>query len=203
MDPEKIVNAIVGAKSRRLGASSQVSNLSLGQVNALTNLLKKNSPETFALVQDRTKEMIRFSMFGDELTASTSTQLKSSKLGKFLEESQRQRLAMVMGQPYVDDLMRVQRGLEVMERGAKGIPMPQDTPALTLFRVIFGPLSKVQRTITAARKYSVLGQEKKLAEIISDPAKLREVMRAANAPVTSPLAISVLTSLGMLEATQE
>jgi hypothetical protein len=203
MDPEKIVNAILGAKSGRLKASSQVSNLSLGQVNALTNLLKKNSPETFALLQDRTKEMIRMSMFGDELTASTSTQLSSKKLGKYLEESQAQRLSMVMGQPYVDDLMRVQRGLEVMERSAKGIPMPQDTPALTLFRVIFGPLSKVQRTITAARKYSVLGQEKKLADIISDPAKLRAVMKAANAPVTSPLAISVLTSLGLLEQTQE
>jgi hypothetical protein len=203
MDPEKIVNAILGAKSGRLKASSQVSNLSLGEVNTLTNIIKKNSPETFALLQDRTKEMIRQSMFGDQLTASTSLQLSSKKLGKYLEESQAQRLSMVMGQTYVDDLMRVQRGLEVMERSAKGLSMPQDTPALTAFRVIFGPLSKIQRTITAARKYSVLGQEKKLADILTDPAKLREVMRVANMPANSPLAMSVLTSLGFVAGSQE
>jgi hypothetical protein len=202
MDPERIADGVLGVHSREGGAALRQGFLDYPNAASVVQTLKSQSPETFELLQGRAKTMIRNAMFGDEMTMNASKPLSSSTLGKFLEESQAKRLELVLGPQYVKDLRSLKQGLEIMERTGKANPIPMENAPMMGLRAIFGPLSRTQRLITTARRYSIIGQEGKLADIISDPNKLRKIMQVANMPANSPQFLSVAASVGVDFATQ-
>lgn len=166
------------------------------------NSLRKQSPEAFGAVQNRVKEMIRMSMFGRDATKSSGSLLDSKTIDKFLGETQGERLASIMGPSYVADLLRLRNGLKLMERTGKASPLPMETTVLAGLRVAFGPLAREQRFFTFLRRIGIVRSEKRLLEVLSDPQKLKEMLRIANMSANSPYATSVLGSLGLLEATE-
>lgn len=105
-------------------------------------------------------------------------------------------------QEYIEHLRFIGRTLQ--RRGAqnsiKGIRQEANPNMLALTRVIFGPLSRAQRFLTAARRVQTRSMGENAIRIIQEPEQLRELVRLRNYPVGSRQAAQALTRLGFAEA---
>jgi hypothetical protein len=95
------------------------------------------------------------------------------------------KLRTMFGHQYVQDLENAYRATVMLGRKGNAINIPAQTPALTVLRVVFGPLSKAQRAITAGKQYQIVGYEKAMRDLLSDPEKLRIAMANANASISA------------------
>jgi hypothetical protein len=105
-------------------------------------------------------------------------------------------------QEYIEHLRFIGRTLQ--RRGAqnsvKGIRQEANPNVLALTRVIFGPLSRAQRFLTAARRVQTRSMGENAIRIIQDPEQLRELVQLKNYPIQSRQAAQLLTRLGFAEA---
>lgn len=108
----------------------------------------------------------------------------------------------IFGTQYVKDLRLLERAYQVSAR-RHGIPGAREeaTPGpLALFRAIFGPLSRKQRFITAARRVQLRRMGQQAINVVTDPAALRQTAEIWESPIGSRQATAVLARLGMPDA---
>jgi hypothetical protein len=98
------------------------------------------------------------------------------------------KITAVMGKPYVDNLKKVARALEVTELGEVA-GRAQDPVSGTVFRqmtnVLFGPLSKQGRILNNMNQFMRRTNAKNALRIMSDPALLRQYVQLAEMTPTS------------------
>lgn len=136
---------------------------------------------------------------GDALWASLQRESLELLKGKFLKQGQkegnlralqealdgpqRERLEVIFGPEYVTDLKLARDILETLyepESAAKRNEI--NTPAIKVFRSIFGPLSPLQRRITAGQNLSEALKKKRAAAIIFSPDDLHRLVKFAKTP---------------------
>lgn len=102
------------------------------------------------------------------------------------------------GRMYVQDLLTMSRMIERKAMGSsiKGV-MEEANPSIVAFtRVAFGPLSRAQRFISAARRFQTRRMGERAADLISDPSQLRLLMQIRSWPLASRRAGQALSRLG-------
>lgn len=168
------------------------SRLSNDETRQMVAWLGKNQPALLERVKAGVQEQLRERLYkkSGDLAEFTMT-----SLGSILK--QQEKLAHLFGPRYVQDLRTIYNGLVIGSRKGTAFNIPMNTPALASFRVIFGPLSRIQRGISAARQYSIVGYEKTLFKILTDPKKLRLAIKYGSSPVNSDFMGPILFQLGI------
>ena len=89
------------------------------------------------------------------------------------------------GLEYLGDLNRIGRVLRQRSEAnmVRGTATEANPTSLALFRVVFGPLSRVQRFLSGARRGTVRWDAAKASDIITDPAMLRELVEIQALPL--------------------
>jgi hypothetical protein len=81
---------------------------------------------------------------------------------------------------------------------------PEVNPTTIAFtRVLFGPLSRIQRGISAARRGQIRLRAASAADLITDPNKLKELVKLHNYPLESRYVSRTLQDLGFIDLFQE
>jgi hypothetical protein len=103
---------------------------------------------------------------------------------------------------YIGDLRTIARTVQrrSISRSIKGTRQEANPNMLALTRVVFGPLSRAQRFLTAARRVSTRRMGENAINIIQDPENLRKFMQLKDYPVGSRQAAQLLTHLGFADA---
>jgi hypothetical protein len=83
-----------------------------------------------------------------------------------------------------------------MTRGAR---TETNSTGLALFRVAFGPLSRAQRFISGAKRGQIRATAASASDLITDPAKLKELVRLIPMQVESRQAARIIHSTGLAE----
>lgn len=170
--------------SENVGKAIMSDRLGTNETTAMIRFLEKNSPETLTKVRDLVTEDLRAKLFKGTQKANVSSALDdilTPGSGRF------EKLEAIYGPQYVKDLRVAYAELKKWkEYSGKSFGMPQNSTPLTLARVIFGPLSRTQRFITAARQWELQGYEKAFLEMLTDPAKLHAVLGRRNMPWGHP-----------------
>lgn len=181
LDAESIVPAI-------LGKGKALNPFELTQLKALM----ATNPGLWSEVQNAAKISIRAGL--EKHSGDVST-VVPGYINSLLQKSER--LKMLFGEQYVNDLRTVLHAKSIIGREGTSINIPAQTPTLAMFRVIWGPLSRTQRFISASRQYQIAGYEQTLYNILSDPRKLRLAIARGNTPVGSDNAAPILAQLGI------
>jgi hypothetical protein len=103
---------------------------------------------------------------------------------------------------YIGDLRTIARTVQrrSISRSIKGTRQEANPNMLALTRVVFGPLSRAQRFLTAARRVGPGRMGENAINIIQDPENLRKFMQLKDYPVGSRQAAQLLTHLGFADA---
>ena len=102
--------------------------------------------------------------------------------------------------PYIGHLRTVQN---IMKRRSDramviGTGVDANPTALGFTRVLFGPLSRAQRFFSAGRKGQVRWGAAKAADLITDPDKLKDLVRLQQHPVSSRVVSRFIQDNGLL-----
>lgn len=106
-----------------------------------------------------------------------------------------------LAQQYVSDLgviARIQDRLS-MRTVVAGTREEANPSALALTRVAFGPLSRAQRFLTAARRLQTRQLGNSAIEMVSDPDKLRQYMRIRELPLNNERVMQTLSRIGFAD----
>lgn len=103
------------------------------------------------------------------------------------------------GAKYVQDLKAIARQTErrAVQNAVTGVREEANPSALAFFRVLFGPLSRIQRFLTAGRRYQTRQMGAAAVELISDPAKLSQYMSIRAYPIGTRAWGRAMTELGL------
>lgn len=136
---------------------------------------------------------------GEALWASLQKEGLELRKGKFLKDGQKvgnlralqealdgpeaERLSALFGPEYVVDLKLARDILEtIYEPEAARTRFEINTPAIKVFRSIFGPMDVIQRRITSLQSLSEALKKKRAADIIFSPDDLRKLVKFAKTP---------------------
>lgn len=108
----------------------------------------------------------------------------------------------IMGPRYLQDIKILNRAMqsEAQRTGIRGTAEEATPGALALFRAVWGPLSRKQRGITAARRIQVRNMGTHAIEVISNPQQLRELIKIHQLPMTSAVVGQTYARLGTFDA---
>jgi hypothetical protein len=168
--------------------------------------IKKRDPES----RRRTMRLLDAADMGDEFRKVFLHEIQQDVLqksnrknylgfNKWLSQNQKI-ISDVMGDTqYSSDLLSVGRALQRktdggMIRGAAGEANPT---GLALFRVVFGPLSRIQRGLTGLRRGQVRMNAANAADLISDPEKLRKLAHIRPLEVSSRVVARTIQDLDL------
>jgi hypothetical protein len=106
-----------------------------------------------------------------------------------------------MAQQYIGNLRTLARQLQrkALKGELKGFRPEANPNMLAMTRVMFGPLSRAQRFLTAARRIQLRRMGEHSIDIVSNPDQIRDLVRLRNLPIESRQAGQVLTRLGIGE----
>jgi hypothetical protein len=107
----------------------------------------------------------------------------------------------VLGQEYVNNLKTIRNVLRLKSDASmiRGAAAETNPTGLALFRVAFGPLSRTQRFLTGARRGLVRAKAATAADVMSNPAQLREFTRLRIQPLASRQVARFALDTGLAE----
>jgi hypothetical protein len=143
-------------------------------------------------------------LFKDELRATLRVKSKGSAFesyDKWFKQHRDMILDLTGDTEYVNAMRTVGNILKRRsDRGmVQGSAAEVNPSAIALTRVIFGPLSRVQRFISAARRTGARSGAASAADIITDPNLLKELMQMRAFPVASRRVTQFVMRTGLLE----
>lgn len=105
------------------------------------------------------------------------------------------------GVNYVNDLKTMSRIVDqkAMKKGLTGVREEANPSYVAFTRVLFGPLNRKQRGITALRRYQTRRMGEKALDIVSDPEKLRFLMEIRRFPISSRVGGQIASRLGLAD----
>jgi len=133
-------------------------------------------------------------------TSRGTTPGRAETLQKFLKDNGSM-IRDVLGTQYDRDLNIIGRMIErkATRRAISGTRAEANPLLLAAFRVVWGPLSRKQRGLTAARRWQVRSQGERAVEIITDPEKMRTLVQYAEAPIATRVGTQAALRLGLLD----
>lgn len=180
--------------SESVGKALLGERLSVDETRQMVRFLQKNSPEVLDKAEEIVGAELRTKLFNNTQKATVS-----DTFNKLLEPGSGsvEKLEAIYGADYVRDLRIVYGELQKWQlQKGKPFGLPANTAPLTFARVVFGPLSKAQRFLTAAKQFELQGYEKAFLELITDPAKLKYVLARRNMPYGHPSSGGIMAILG-------
>ena len=138
------------------------------QVLQVRDRLNRNNPELWGEVKAQGLKVIE-----EKLLKSGGNEANSATLGKLLTE-QGDRIGAMYGPKYKKNLENMQEMLRAMETGklARGSKTVLNPPWLQVMRSVFGPLSPIQRRVTAGTRFMNGRRKARMQKFIADPEKL-------------------------------
>jgi hypothetical protein len=147
--------------------------LSTAQIKTIRNRLNREAPELWGEI--KAQGLLEME---ERMLKSGGNEANSRTINRMLAED-RDRLGTIYGPQYVKNLENMQVILRAMETGslARGSKVALNPPALQVLRSVFGPLSKIQRRITAGVRVDQAWRRSNLAKIMADPDKLDRLIK--------------------------
>lgn len=147
--------------------------LSLKQIETIRNRLNREDPALWGEIKAQGLLVLE-----EKLLKSGGNEANSRVLSKLLVED-RGRLGTIYGPQYVKNLENMQELLRAMETGqlARGSKIALNPPALQALRSLIGPLSPIQRRITAAVRIDQAWRRNNLSKLMSDPDQLDSLVK--------------------------
>ena len=192
MNSEAITKAIFNNNANKGGSA-----FSLGDAAEFAKMFKGTPME------ERVRESVR-----DEISRRVLKDGKlvdPGKLTKLLEQTGEDaypaegKLRAIMGDQYIDDLKAVTSALQIT--GRKGTDVMLRTPdTQTLWglyrQIVWPPLSHSGAVVRRVQNLALESQRRAVASIISDPDKLRQIVKYGHLPANTEKAAAILASVG-------
>ena len=194
LDPTDILGSLnkIGGTSRR------------GAWRYLKEVERLNPKLAAQIKNDAIEQTRRYlqNTFFDPVTATKGPIQMSKELESWLATNNNT-LRALHGDQYVTDLGAVVRAHKLDARRARiGAQKPQDqSDTIRTSRTILGPLSRLQRRITAGNWIKIRLTAKRALDVYSDPAKLRQLRASKAVPARSRPGIAVLARIGLIPGT--
>lgn len=145
------------------------------QIKAVKAALSGRAPELWNSIQQAGLDSLESRML-----KTSKSEASLSGMSKLIEENY-DRLSAIYGPEYARNLMSLRSMMQVIASGdvGKKSRTQLNTPALQAMRTLFGPLSPIQRRITAGLRISDGNQNRKVMAMIADPERLEDFLRIA------------------------
>lgn len=176
----EIINTVIDLK-----ASPQ-------QLRKFMQWADQSAPETAALIRKQA-----LANFRAELLSGGSAPSEKAIRKLAAEGGRGERLTILLGKggpQFKQDLLTLADATELVNRQGKSLGQPSADMFTTASRVVYGPLSRMQRFITGSKQFSRWMSAQRAYEVISDPQRLH---RALTYGSTSPRADMIPTAIAM------
>jgi hypothetical protein len=208
-----VMDAATGSMEARLSAVQKIMKTDRATLldpsqRPMWNQLKKLSPadrrRTMRILDSMDAGRGIRELFKDELKNTLRVKGKgtaSESYQKWFDQHSKMILDITGDTEYLNAMRTVGNILKRRsDRGMVRGSAPEVNPsAIALTRVIFGPLSRAQRFISAATRTGQRSTAASSADIITDPAALKELMAIRTFPVASRRVTQFILKTGLLE----
>jgi hypothetical protein len=188
------------------GASTiyqQLKNMDIGKARRTVALLQQ--ADMLNGVRELFKEDMK-NILLPKVSARGASKPGAANFSKFIQENETLIRTMFpespnLAQQYVSDLRLLGRmqDRKAVRSVVPGTREEANPSALAVTRVAFGPLSRAQRFLTAARRVQTRRMGESAIEMISDPQKLRTFMRIREMPLANSQVMQTLSRLGFAD----
>jgi hypothetical protein len=146
--------------------------LSTKQINTIKHRLNREAPELWEEVKAHGLQAIE-----QRLLKTGGNEANSAQLTKLLADHG-PRIGEIYGPKYLRNLQNMETMLSAMERGklARGSKGSLNPPWLQVMRSVFGPLSPIQRRVTAATRFINGRRKARMQKLIADPDQLDKLV---------------------------
>lgn len=165
------------------------------QVRLLVSTLDREAPDLLSSLRHQTATRIKSSLTANGV-------ISSDGMERFLNAN-RGRLAALYGGDYVAGLDLLNRHIRKQARASRAtMPGEEQSPGMQVFRSLFGPLSPIQRRLTAGARV-ISGLEARnaralpnLMNFIDDPDRMRRYLTAAQQKPGTVRRLQAVVALG-------
>ena len=146
--------------------------LTIKQITQVRNRLNRANPALWNEIKAEGMKTME-----QKMLKSSGSEANFGAINKIITEDG-ERLGVIYGPKYLKNLENMRDILSISDRGklAKGSKISLNPTALQIFRSFLGPLSPIQRKLTAGNKFLNGRRNAKLYDLISNPEKLENLV---------------------------
>ena len=198
MDPREVIEFITTKKGGFTTAGEEVQH-QVSKIKAIKKALSKESPAAWQEVQQGFSNKLRNSVQDIKLK-----QVDYTKLNKTVTE-QKDEIIEMMGKPYYDNLVKVNKVAEIATKKLKKIKDSEGIQILEAITrmTIAPPLSREGRGLTALTKWTRRQGHKIIADAFLDVKTIEKVAKSAEHSRSTREILEIAMSAGMMDVTEE